>query len=103
MNTITINPISSQRYLDDDIVNAKKVELANTTEIELPVVEIDLNGDIYHVLIDGHHRLEAAIELGINIVYNIVDSISPERSEDFLIENHYGDDYYYVNSKTLVW
>jgi len=103
MNTITINPISSQRYLDDDIVNAKKVELANTTEIELPVVEIDLNGDVYHVLIDGHHRLAAATELGINIVYNIVDAISQERSEDFLIENHGGDDYYYVNSKILVW
>ena len=101
--TITINPISSQRYLDVDIVNVKKAELANTTELELPVVEINLNQEIYHVLIDGHHRLEAATELGINITYNIVDVISPERSEDYLIEKHYGDDYYYVNSKQLVW
>lgn len=101
--TITINPISSQKYLDDDIVNTKKAELANKTGVELPVVEISLNGDIYHVLIDGHHRLEAANELGINVVYNIVDVISPERSEDYLIEKHYGDDYYYVNSKQLVW
>lgn len=101
--TITINPISSQRYLDDNIVDLKKAEIENKNEIELPVVEIDLNGDIYHVLIDGHHRFEAASQLNISVVYKVVDVISANRSEDYLIEKHYGDDYYYVNNNQLVW
>lgn len=103
METITINPISSQRYLDDDIVNAKKIQIAGLTEIELPVVEITLDGEIYHILIDGHHRYNAAKDLKITVLYDVVDIITPEKSGDYLIEKHFGDDYYYINSNKSVW
>ena len=103
METITINPISSQRYLDEDIVNSKKIQIAGLTEIELPVVEVTVGGEIYHILIDGHHRFEAAKNLNITVLYNVIDIISEEKSEDYLVEKHYGDDYYYINSNQLVW
>lgn len=55
------NLISSQRYLDRDIV-AKKIKEGNFDVSVTPEFEID--GDIVRAIQDGHHALEAAIRSG---------------------------------------
>ena len=55
------NLISSQRYLDRDIV-AKKIREGNFDVSVTPEFEID--GEMVRAIQDGHHALEAAIRSG---------------------------------------
>lgn len=55
--------ISSQRYLNYDIVDTKAEEIKNETVITLPVINSGLKdntGEELFILVDGHHRKEAA-------------------------------------------
>lgn len=54
--------ISSQRYLDDDIVQSK-IETRDFVVTVGP--EIIVNGETYRVVYDGHHSLAAAHECGV--------------------------------------
>lgn len=58
--------ISSQRFLDYDIVDEKLAEMesAGVESITLPIINAgmtDLEGNDLYILIDGHHRKEAAV------------------------------------------
>lgn len=48
--------ISSQRYRDDDIVEAKR----EAEDYDVYIYAIELDGVDYEVVVDGHHSLEAA-------------------------------------------
>ena len=86
--------ISSQGYLNFNIVNEKIKELTSegATEITLPTIKV---GE-YHILIDGHHALEAARELHLKINFEDIDE---EYDLDTSLISHYMDrDYYNVET-----
>jgi len=104
MSQIPANLISSQRFLDETTVTEKQDTEDYVVKYALVVVE----GEEYRVVVDGHHSLAAAIR----------DGVSPEleqcgqeiwneaqrNPEAFLLQYHYGDDYYYcARPEVLVW
>lgn len=93
--------ISSQRYYNNKIVLEKMAELENATSINLPVVPVGFD-DLY-VLVDGHHRMIAAQELGIEITF--VETVQAEglTGEDLLEQNWIDSDWYYVENGNLVF
>lgn len=69
--------ISSQRYLDEEIINNKMQQLKDSeiNEITLPIVyAMDFDGEQLYILIDNHHTRQAAINLGLTINYEIIDA-----------------------------
>lgn len=102
--------ISSQRYLDDEIVEEKIAEFkANgTTAITIPVVKSflkDLDGNDLYIMIDMHHRFAAAKELGMQIDFELVeDEMSShkdieEENGEAIAETWYMDSsWYYINN-----
>lgn len=100
--------ISSQEFLSDEIVFAKMA--AKDYDVTLsPVLEID--GESYQVVLDGHHSLAAAQADGIEPVYHVAtidehDAIALLNDDDidgFLDAVHMGDDYYDVITGRAVW
>ncbi|GIV51995.1 MAG: hypothetical protein KatS3mg038_3902 [Candidatus Kapaibacterium sp.] len=62
--------ISSQRHLDQDVVDEKMQQLAGVDCVELPIVYAGQYGDDdVYVLVDGHHTLAAARALGVEVTY----------------------------------
>lgn len=98
--------ISSQRYINYEIVDEKIEELKDRTHVTLPIIDTemqDLDGNDLYILADGHHRKEAAEELGIEVEYEEVENESG-LTGDALLEQHYMDsDWYYVDNGRLVW
>lgn len=98
------NLISSQRFLDESIVEQKQASEDYTVQFAL----VEVEGQEYMVVVDGHHSLAAAI----------LDDVEPELEEcdaetaafanrdpeAFLEQHHHGDDYYYcARPEVLVW
>lgn len=97
--------ISSQRYIDYEIVNKKIEEIKNDDVIILPVIDAgmqDANGNDLFILIDGHHRKEAAEELGIAIEYEEVPNEHGCTGDDLLHQCWNDSDWYYVDNGRLV-
>lgn len=62
--------ISSQRYVDQEVVEEKMRQLQGASRVELPVVYAGKYGDDdVYVLVDGHHTLAAARALGVEVTY----------------------------------
>ena len=98
--------ISSQHYINYDVVDRKIEELRNSKKVVLPIIDAGLKdeeGNDLFILVDGHHRKEAAEELGIPVEYEEVKneySCTGER----LLEACWNDsDWYYVDNDCLVW
>lgn len=98
--------ISSQHYIDYEIVDKKIAEMQGTEKVVLPIVDAEMkdeDGNDLYVLIDGHHRKEAAEELGIEIEYEEVENPYNVTGE-LLLETCYMDgDWYYVDNGATVW
>lgn len=100
--------ISSQRYLDEDIV-AEKIAAQDFVVHVSPAFEVD--GDIYQVVLDGHHSLAAALESGVSPVYHemgrqehdAVGLIAKGEVDDFLAVTRIDSDYYSVETGVDVW
>lgn len=105
---MTATIISSQRYLDEAIVAAKLANRDVTVTLS-PVFEVD--GEQYQVVIDGHHRLEAARKLGVEPIYREATAQDCDRIlllergevEAFLTDMWLDDDYYDVQTGSIVW
>lgn len=103
--------ISSQHYIDWNIVEQKMDEIAGSKFVEIPCYEIgEVDGEEMAIQADGHHTLAAARELGIEIRF--VFSPDPEglTGETALNERWMDGDWYDVegsdpaNDKfTLIW
>lgn len=95
--------ISSQKYLSYDIVDAKKKEIAGAAVLVLKTWPVCIDGDNYEVLFNGHHRLEAARELGIPVEF--VSEPHPEglTGEDLLEQAWMDSDWYDVQTGNMVW
>ena len=66
--------ISSQHYIDAEIVEEKKAELEGVTEVVIPCTYVGvIDGVEYAMQNDKHHTLAAARELGIPVVFDVED------------------------------
>ena len=97
--------ISSQRHLDNEIVEAKRA--AKDYEVTLGKV-IVVDGTEYQVVIDGNHSLAAARADGVEPVYHDATATECDREgiEDVqrYLEAHWIDsDYYDVETGVNVW
>lgn len=66
--------ISSQKYLNDEIVAEKKAALieSGVTSVCIPCHTVgEIEGIEYIAICDGHHTRAAAIELGLSIEYSV--------------------------------
>ena len=108
MTNMTV--ISSQRFRDDDIIEAKMEELQSTgtTKVIAPVVRAymqDDEGNDLYILTDRHHTISAAIALGIEIEFvEVEDDMSyykdiEEQNGEAICEAHYMDsNWYYIDT-----
>lgn len=100
-----ITVMSSQRFLDEGIVEEKKeyLEENNITEITCPVTKAymqDLDGNDLFILTNMHHTLAAARELGIRVKFEEVDNDFTESTdgEEICREYYMGDHWFYINN-----
>ena len=93
--------ISSQRYIDEKIVEQKLELLTGKSSLVLEAWEVGM--DDLAVLSDGHHRLEAAQRLGIPVTFEVTNH--PEKiTGETLLESMWMDsDYYDVETGKNVW
>ncbi len=99
--------ISSQRYINDDIVD-EKIEAEDYEVMLSPAFEID--GESYQVVLDGHHSLAAAIKASVAPEFWEADAsdhdaigLIESNPDDFLMTVHMGDDYYNIEDGRCVW
>lgn len=103
--------ISSQRFRDEEIIESKKEMLiaSNTKKVEIPVVNAffkDLDNNELFIMIDKHHTLTAALELGLDVEFvEVEDEVSyyrdiEEQNGEAILEANYHDGawYYITNS-----
>lgn len=95
--------ISSQRYVDEAIVAAKR----EAADYAAQYVVVSVDGDEYAVVVDGHHSIAAAKADGAEIEWEPAGAeIDAEAARDgiaFLEAHHNGDDWYDVETGELVW
>ena len=101
---VPANLISSQRYLDENIVKQKQANEDYTVQYAL----VEVEGQEYMVVVDGHHSLAAAIRDGVEPELEECDAetfrFAARSPEAFLEQYHHGDDYYYcARPEVLVW
>lgn len=98
--------ITSQSYIDPEIVEAKKAQLAGAESVDLIVWTTnltDLDGEEVCILSDGHHTYAAACELGIEV--NFCETEHPEGIDgETLLDAAWMDgEYHYLGSNVTVW
>ena len=97
--------ISSQRYINDEIVQAKR----NKSDYTVTVATItDSDGNEYELVIDGHHALAAAREDGVDPIYvesdyNYQSEVECCGFDDFLIAKWIDSNYYDIETGIDVW
>lgn len=105
---MTVKIISSQRFLDDNIVSQKIKD--EDFEVQLsPVFTLD-NQD-YQVVTDGHHSLAAAKQAGVQPVFYVQNSSENDRIgliesgeiDDFLSLSWIDSDWYDVETGWDIW
>jgi uncharacterized ParB-like nuclease family protein len=103
MSQIPANLISSQRFLDENTVEQKQADEDYTVQYAL----VEVEGQEYMVVVDGHHSLEASKRDGAEPDLEECEletfSFAERNPDDFLIQHHHGDDYYYCANGKLVW
>ncbi len=108
--------MSSQRFLNDDIVEEKieQLQQSGAKKLIIPVVNAftkDLDGEDLYIMIDCHHRLAAAKEIGgIEIEYEEVEDEMTyyrdieEQNGDAVCETWFMDSpWFYVETEDEVW
>ena len=100
--------ISSQKYRDEDTVNQKRAASDYVVTVS-PTFEI--NGDLYAVVIDGHHSHEAAKIDGVAPEYREANTQDSDRIQilldgdvdGFLEAEYLGDAWYDINAGYTVF
>lgn len=103
--------ISSQPYLNWDIVEQKKADMVGLPFASVLCYEIgEVDGEEIAILADGHHTLAAARELGIEVRFSFVEEPEGLSGEAALDARWMDGDWYYVESSDpatgvfdLVW
>ena len=97
--------ISSQRFLDQNIVNAK---IAASDFVVMTATIIDDDGEEYAVIIDGHHSFEAAKQTGNEPVfeesdYNYQSEVEFIGFDDWMEQHWIDSEWYNIETDGLVW
>lgn len=97
--------ISSQEYIDWDLVEAKKAQMIadSISKITLTcweIGEIEDAGEVA-ILSDGHHQYQAARQLGIEVEWDIIPDPEGLTGEAALDARYVDSDYYYVETSDL--
>ena len=97
--------ISSQRYLNEEIVEQKMEELKGLTSLTIGVIDVEMedDGEALFLLFDKHHTYEACKRLGIEVEFEEVENIFSVTGDELLMQAHYGDDYYNVITGIGIW
>ena len=103
--------VSSQHFIDWDIVEKKMEELSGCDCVTIPCWDIgEVDGIEMAIQADGHHTLAAARELGIKIKFDLIEE--PEHlTGETALDAHYNDgDWYNVETSNpstdsfdLIW
>jgi len=95
--------ISSQRYLDDTIVDSKRA----AQDYKVDYVDVTVEGIDYRVIVDGHHSLAAAREDGAAIDWRHNETLQQEADSmgglAYLDAHWAGDDWYNVETGANEW
>jgi hypothetical protein len=100
--------LSSQRYINDEIV-AEKINSNDITVLVSP--EFSYAGGVYRVVLDGHHSLQAAKEMGVspicveatNLECDYIGLIEKGEIEEFLQLARIDADYYDIDTGHIEW
>lgn len=103
--------ISSQHYINWDIVEEKMEEIQGMEKIEITCSYVGfIDGTEYAMQNDGHHTLAAARELGIPVEFTVQDDCEGLTGNDLLEQRYNDGDWYKVESSNpayekfnLVW
>ena len=92
--------ISSQHFIDWNIVEKKMGQLSGSDFVEIPCYEIgEIEGEEMAIQADGHHTMAAARELGIEIRF--VFSEEPEGlTGEAALDAHWNDGDWYDVEKS---
>jgi uncharacterized protein (DUF1015 family) len=97
--------ISSQAYIDMDIVSSKMEALkkSNATKVIIPCSYVGIIEDEeFAIVIDGHHTMQAAKEIGLEVEFEIKDDSEGLTGEQLLQARYIDCDYYRVESSDVV-
>lgn len=91
--------ISSQHFINPDIVDEKMEELNTVGKVIIPCWYVgEIDGEEYAIQNDKHHTLAAARRLGIAIEYVVDDDPEGLTGEALLEERYMDGDYYNVET-----
>ena len=89
--------ISSQQFIDPEIVEEKMKDISGVAEVVIPCYYVgEIDGIEYAMQADGHHTLAAARELGIPYSFEISDDPEGLSGEEMLTIRWMGGDWYDV-------
>lgn len=99
--------ISSQRFLNPSLVARKALSFK---VFVVSTVEIELRGQMYRILADGHHNLAASKLAGVEPTWRgpsrklqrVMRSMSAAEFAHFLINNLTDSDWYFVDTGKVV-
>ena len=91
--------ISSQRFLDDHIVEEKKAALAGIESVTIPCSYVGIiDGIEYAMVVDKHHTMAAAKLLGIPVFFKVGHDSENLIGDDLLVARYIDSDYYDIET-----
>jgi len=97
------NAITSQRHIDQDIVEVKRA----AEDYTVSYVTVELDGVEYAVVVDGHHSYEAARQDKAEVDWELSVESQKEADAmsavDFLDSRWMGDDWFFIATGKLVF
>lgn len=103
--------ISSQHYIDWDIVTDKMGKIRNAESVTIPCYAIgEIDGEAFAIQFDGHHTLAAARELGKKVEFALIPDPEGVTGEEALDVRWHDGDWYDVETSNpayckfdLIW
>lgn len=95
--------ISSQRHIDNAILNQKIEALESKMPTEITLNTWAVGIDEMEILFDGHHTLEAARQLEIPVKFETVDQPEGLTGENLLEQSWMDSDWYDVETGKLAF
>ena len=98
--------ITSQHYRNEDTITEKIEQLKGAAKVTLPVYHTGMKneqGQDLYILADGHHTYEAAMELGLEVEFEIKKHPDGLVGEELLEAAWMDGEYRYLDDNSTVW